>query len=186
VDAPDDVDAPFVHIIIVTPATATVAPGCTEQFTATAVYSDNTESNATDVVQWVSDDPSIASVTAAGLATGLQEGDSAIRATWPGPPSITSQEAFLDVGSPAVLSVTVEPPSAFVVIGDSVALEAYVDFADCYPPTKVTSVATWSSSDEAIATVVSSGAVTGVGLGTATITAEWSGYQAPTEVTVTQ
>ncbi|MFE9642365.1 Ig-like domain-containing protein [Nocardiopsis alba] len=50
----------------------------------------------------------------------------------------------------------------------------------------VTSSATWTSSDEAVATVSSGGLVTSVGPGTCTITAAHSGLTGTSAVTVTE
>ena len=50
----------------------------------------------------------------------------------------------------------------------------------------VTSDASWSSSDEAVATVSSSGLVSAVAAGTATVTASYQGQTGTSDITVTE
>ena len=67
--------------ITVTANQSSIAQGTTDQFTATGQFSDNTSENVTGMVVWASTNPSAASITAAGLATGLAPGSSLITAT---------------------------------------------------------------------------------------------------------
>jgi len=88
--------------IAVTPANPSISVGATQQFTATGTYSDNSTQNLTSQVAWVSATPTVATINAAGLATGVSAGTSSISATLtgisgstvltvqPGPLSITS------------------------------------------------------------------------------------------------
>jgi trimeric autotransporter adhesin len=81
--------------IAVTPSTATVnrvAPGNTQQFTATGTFSDSSTVNLTSQVTWSSSDVANAVINAAGLATGTAAGTTNITATLNGvtssPPSV--------------------------------------------------------------------------------------------------
>jgi Bacterial Ig-like domain (group 2) len=67
--------------ILVTPSDPTVAPGGTQQFTATGSYSDGSFQNLTSTATWSSSVPLIATITAAGLATGALGGITSISAT---------------------------------------------------------------------------------------------------------
>ena len=67
--------------IAVTPATATIATGSTQQFVATATYSNNTTQIITTSATWTSSDNTIATITSAGLATGVSSGSATITAT---------------------------------------------------------------------------------------------------------
>jgi uncharacterized protein YjdB len=67
--------------IAVTPATATLIIGQTQQLTATATLSDNTTSNVTNSVTWSSSNPAVATVTNTGLATAISTGTATITAS---------------------------------------------------------------------------------------------------------
>ena len=66
--------------ISITPATASVAAGYTQQFTATGTYSNKTTQNLTSTATWASSANSIATVSSAGLATSITPGSSTITA----------------------------------------------------------------------------------------------------------
>jgi hypothetical protein len=83
-----------------------------------------------------------------------------------------------------VNSIVVSPSPAAVLRGGTTLLTATpYDVLGAVVPGKM---ATWSSSNTAIATVSSSGVVTGRSLGTATISAKIDGYTGSAPVTVTQ
>jgi hypothetical protein len=65
--------------IAVTPTDPSVPKGETEAFTATAILSDKTTENLTSQVTWASATPSVATITASGLAAGLSPGTTAAR-----------------------------------------------------------------------------------------------------------
>ena len=67
--------------ISVTPTTASLPIGATQQFTATATYSNNTQGNVTSTATWSSLATTVATVSTAGLATGAGEGSTTIQAT---------------------------------------------------------------------------------------------------------
>ena len=81
----------------------------------------------------------------------------------------------------AVTGITVDPAEATIVIGEEKALTATVAPADATDPS-----VTYTSSDEAVASVDEKGTVTGLKVGTATITATTKdgGFTAETKVTV--
>ena len=75
------VTAPVLVSIVVTPANPSIAKGATQQFTATGTYSDNSTQNLTSSVTWSSSSTAVATINAAGLATGVAGGNTTIRAT---------------------------------------------------------------------------------------------------------
>lgn len=83
-----------VTTVTVTPSSATVAPGATQQFTATAT--DAGGATVTTTFTWSSADAAIATVDGAGLATGVAAGTTTIRAA---APNGVYGEATLTVGS---------------------------------------------------------------------------------------
>lgn len=81
----------------------------------------------------------------------------------------------------SITGVTLNPPTATLKVGETQQLTATVEPADAIDKT-----VTWSSSDDKIATVDSTGKVTAVGAGVATITVKtrYGGLTATSEVTV--
>ncbi len=67
--------------IAVTPISATITRGATQQFTATGTFSDNSTRDLSTVVLWSSSDPTKANINSAGLATGINVGSVTISAT---------------------------------------------------------------------------------------------------------
>jgi hypothetical protein len=172
----DDPTGPTVASVEVTPAAATIALGETEQLTCTAKDAQgNTLTGRT--VTWWSNDDAIATVGANGLVTGVAGGDAVIIAVSEGVPGT----ANITVLKP-VAEVEVTPAAAYVYAGTTLQLMATPRDAQGDPLTGRT--VTWSSSDNAIATVDDYGLVTGVDYGDATITATSEGVDGSAEITV--
>lgn len=83
-----------------------------------------------------------------------------------------------------VTSLEVTPTAPSVVAGDTEQMTATATYSDS-STADVTSAASWTSSDSAIATVDTNGLVTAVSAGTATISADYSGSTGSADVTVT-
>ena len=85
--------------------------------------------------------------------------------------------------APTLTSVSVTPATPSIGAGQTAQMQATATYSDS--TTKdVTSSATWSSSNPSVATVSSSGLVTGVADGTSTIQAAYGGITGSTTVTV--
>ncbi|MBN1369863.1 MAG: Ig-like domain-containing protein [Dehalococcoidaceae bacterium] len=83
--------------IAVAPATASIAMGATQQFTATGTYVGGTTADMTSQVTWASRDDGVAVIDASGLATGISVGSAAITANY----GVFSDTASLQVnGAP--------------------------------------------------------------------------------------
>jgi hypothetical protein len=85
---------PTLEYITVTPVDAAIEVDGTQQFTATGLYSDGSESVLTSTAEWRSQDPDIATIEPGGLATGVSEGTARIIATYN---DITSVPVNLEV-----------------------------------------------------------------------------------------
>ena len=83
--------------------TPTIYLSSTEQYTAIGTYSDNSTSNITDSVTWQSSNPTIASITETGLATGNNIGSTDISATLNG---INSNASPLNIVSSPIVTTT--------------------------------------------------------------------------------
>ena len=104
--------------------------------------------------------------------------------TWSGPITATFGTCNDDTGVPPVVaSVVVTPASATIAAGATTALTATALDATNQPVPGVPF--TWSSADAAVATVSSTGVVTGVSAGTTTISATTSGVSGQSTISVT-
>src|SRR2546425_1064941 len=156
------VTLPPVASVSVSPASATVLPTQTVQLTATTLDSTGTVLTGRTVT-WSSSSAGVATITA---ATGGKSGTSTITA------------AIVPVAS-----VVVSPASASVATGNTVQLTATPK--DSVGNTLTGRTITWSSSATSVASVSSSGLVTGVTIGSATITAATGGKSGSSAITVT-
>ncbi|MES2149918.1 MAG: Ig-like domain-containing protein [Pseudomonadota bacterium] len=167
--------------VAVTPATASVAAGLSQQFAATATYSDGATRDVTAGSAWSSATPAVASVNAAsGMALGLAPGASAIGASFGG----KAGSAALSVTPALVVSVSVAPQNPVIQAGSARQLAVTATYTDSHSA-DVTVGAAFVSSAPAIASVgSSSGVATGLALGSSVITASFAGKSATTVVTV--
>jgi hypothetical protein len=139
-----------VRSVSVSPSSATVAQGATQQLTATV-----NPSSATATVTWSSSNSSVATVSATGLVTGVNPGSATISAsaggktgtsaiTVPSGPPPSGSEILVGAGDIAVCGSTADDataalldgiPGTVFTLGDN----AYpngsaTDYANCYNP----------------------------------------------------
>src|SRR4029077_2718367 len=150
--------------VTVSPATASVTVGATTQLTATPKDA-NGSALSGRTVTWATSNAAIATVSASGLVTGVAAGSATIRATSEG----QSGTSVITVTNVPVASVTVSPATASITVGAATQLTATPKDAN---GTALTGRAvTWATSNASVATVSTTGRVTGVTAGSATITA---------------
>lgn len=165
-----------VRNVSVTPVAGSVQVGKTLQFKATLTAGDGTVLDDRDV-SWSSENTSVATVNSSGVVTGKAAGVSIIRATSEG---VTGQ-AQVTVSAP-VDRVVITPSSATLDRGETQQFSAVAyDASDNVLPGHT---ASWSISPQSVATVNTSGRVTAVAAGTATLTADIDGKKATATVTV--
>jgi len=163
--------------VTVSPASATVSHGNTVQLTATLLDAGGNALTGRTVT-WTSSAPSVATVDGTGLVTGVAAGSATITATSEG----KSGSSAITATTVPVASVAVSPPSAGVLVGATVQLTATPLDANGNPLGGRT--ITWTSSAPGVATVSASGLVTGVAVGSATITATSEGKSGTSAITV--
>ena len=147
--------------VAVSPSTASIQRGSTRQLTAAISPLNATNQNVT----WSSSDNTVATVSATGLVTAVKVGTATITATSVANTSLKGTCAVTVTAIPPT-SVTVDPASASIQKSQTKQLTANV-----LPAGADDKSVTWTSSDNAVATVSASGLVTAVKVGTATITA---------------
>ncbi|MGO9648024.1 MAG: Ig-like domain-containing protein [Terriglobales bacterium] len=155
--------------------------GADRQFTATGTYSDGTQQYLTQQVTWTSENTGIATVSAnMGLVLATGPGTVNIDATLDGIEGSSSLVVIADSltgvvltpAAPALQTGATQQFYATATLGANVILD-------------VTSLSRWSTSNKAVATVSSTGMVTAVGPGTATIGAVYSTRKGTNVLTVT-
>ena len=147
--------------------------------TGTVAYSVLPENAYNKNVSFESADAGIAAVNANGVVTGISAGETTITVT-------TEDGGFtgactINVYSQAVTGVTIEPSEAELTVGSSTKLTATV-----LPENASNKNVVYSVDDESILSVDQDGNVTGLSLGTATVTVttEDGGFSASAEITV--
>ena len=147
--------------------------------TGTVTYSVLPENAYNKNVSFESADAGIAAVNANGVVTGVSAGETTITVT-------TEDGGFtgactINVYNQAVTGVTIEPSEAELTVGSSTKLTATV-----LPENASNKNVVYSVDDESILSVDQDGNVTGLSLGTATVTVttEDGGFTASAEITV--
>jgi len=133
--------------------------GGTETFYATIAPSNATNKNLT----WSSGNPAVATVSTSGLVTAVAEGTAAITVTTED--SGKTATCTVTVSNVAVSGVTLNKTSASLFVGGTETLTAAIA-----PDDAANKSVTWSSGNTDVATVSTSGLVTGVSAGTVNIT----------------
>ena len=173
-------EPPVATTVSVSPASVDLSSfGETLQLTA-AVLDQNSQAMAGAPVSWTVSDNSVATVSAGGLVTAAGNGNATVTATSGG----AAGAASVTVAQRAA-RVDVSPDAhTFSALGDSVQLTAAPFDANDNAVEDAT--ITWSSADDAVATVDSNGLVTAAGNGSASITAQAGAASGAAAVTVSQ
>ena len=170
-------DPPRPTTVTVTPAMASLtAIGATVQMSA-HVLDQNGLAMAGAAVTWTSSAAAVATVDGSGLVTAVTNGTATITAAAGG----VSGTAALMVEQ-TVSAVTVEPAADTLFEADTLRLSA--EAADGNGHTVTGAEFEWASSDTLVAVVDSSGLVTGITAGAATVAATSSGVAGGAEITV--
>lgn len=140
--------------------------GTTAQFTAIAKAGDTVVTNANII--WNSSDTSKATVDSSGNVTFLANGSVDISAAWQ-EHSVSSTKS-ITVTEPPVYGLTIAGNDSYVTT-DTPTLTATATINGI---ADATATITWTSSDETIATIDSTGKITFLAAGDVTITATWT------------
>ena len=152
--------------IELTPSSQSIAKNTTKQFTATGIYADNSTKDLTSSVTWSSLDTTMATITNAGLATGAGVGSPTIKAQ----SGNISGTTTLLVTDTTLVSITVTPANSSIAKGTTKQFTAVGIFSD-NSNQDLSNQVTWSSSDNAMATITTAGLASGAGVGSPIITA---------------
>lgn len=174
----------MVDVIQVTPSSQSIGVGQTFQFTALGVIGHgshpSTTQDVTDLVAWTSSAPSVATINATGLATGVGAGSTTITAQMNGFTGVITATATLTVtGSSGgggnttvdVTSISVIPGTQSVAAPGGVAQFLPIGTTSAGSTINLAGQVAWNSSSQQIATISAAGIATAVSQGNSTITA---------------
>lgn len=154
--------------LMITPSPLSVKLGARAQLNAQAQSADGSIVENVDLT-WESSDPSVATVDQNGLVTGESVGSTEIGVAT----DDISQSVSVTVTDTSVARVDIESDDLELGLGETVDLS--VKTYDESDNELMGRAVTWSSSDEAVADISSTGTVEATGAGQATITAEVEG-----------
>ncbi len=171
--------------ILITPERVTVPLGEEVQLRATGLREDRSTVDLTAVVEWSSNNTTVASLTGSldqeGLVTGQTVGTATIVA---GQGAILSPPVTVTVTQAELLGLIVEPESVSLEAGDTVQLRATAAFSDGTRSDAASQVR-WITGSGSVATIALGGLMTAVAPGNTEVIAEWQGHEAtPLPVTV--
>ncbi len=146
--------------ITITSAGNTLSINNTDTLKAISIPQNATNKN----VFWKSSDTSVATINQNGIITGRKEGSVIFTATSIEGNFETTKE--YTVQELSIESITVNPDSALLSVGDSIVITATVN-----PPNATNNKIIWSSSDSSVVTVDQAGKVKAIKAGKAIITA---------------
>ena len=171
--------ASLVSIALV-PNQINLTPGATSSsIQAIGTYSDSSTANLSGVVNWTSSDTTVVKV-AGGVAVGQGPGNATVKATDPATGVFGTSQVVVTASPLTAINITPLNPTTYV----GVAIQLAAIGTAGSQQINLTSSATWASSNPAVATVSNAnsrqGIVTGVGTGSATITAVFAGITGTT------
>ena len=168
------VTAAVVVSIAVTPANAQIPVGASQQYVATAIFSDGATRDATKSATWTSSNTAIGTISRNGLSKAIGPGSSTISASTGGMMGTTTLTTF---------TLTVAPTSATISVGGTRQFTATANFANG-STANLTSVVTWKSSNMKVATINAAGLAQGLKAGKTTISATDMGVSVSATLTV--
>lgn len=163
--------------VILTPASASMQVGGSLTLTALVVDASGNAMRDRKVV-WASEKENIATVSQAGVVIALAAGQVRIAASSGG----RSASATITVSARPVSLVRITPGSATISVGSSVPLQA--EALDASGAVVLGRPVTWSSSNETVAVVSTSGVLAGLAPGSVTITATIDGRSGTAAISV--
>jgi uncharacterized protein YjdB len=155
--------------LAISPNPASMALDVSQQFTATATFSDGTTQDVTNVSTWTSGSTSVATVTVSGLVTAKNLGTTNISAAF----ESVSGSSPLTVDASNLTSIEVQAANGKTSIaqGTKIQIIATGHFNNG-STNNLSGLVTWSSSDPTVASFSSVNVLSGVKAGNITITAQ--------------
>lgn len=174
----------FTAITINAPNNGNVAEDTSIALTATGTLTDGSTQNITSSVLWTSSNPSLATMSNSsgsyGWANGIAPGTVTVIASFGGQVGVTS----LNVTDATLTTIAITPANPSVNLGTRQQFAAKGTFSDLSTQ-DLTQQVTWTSSDQAVAIINSTGLALTTGTGSTSIGATLNGITAtPATLTV--
>jgi len=147
--------------VTITPTTATLGVGATQQLTPTVAPANATNKN----VSYSSNNTGVATVNGSGLVTAIASGTATITVTTQDGAKTATAVITVNSSNVAVASVSLSPATANLSVGATQQLTTTV-----LPSNATNKAVSYASNNTGVATVNASGLVTAIANGTATIT----------------
>jgi uncharacterized protein YjdB len=170
--------SPALVSIAVTPTGPSILVNGTQQFTATGTYTDSSHQDITGNVTWSSSDTTLATVNAAGLATGVAAGNVNVQATSGSINGSTSLTV-----NPILVSLTVTAADSTIDINTTTQFTATGNFSDGSAQ-DYTQLVSWSAAGS-IASIDNTGLATGLAIGTVSVIANYGSISGSANLQVT-
>lgn len=186
VETPITATTAAIRSVTLSPMLPRVPKGAAQQFKATALLTDGTTQDVTDVSGWSVKDTegsSIATVSSRGLATAKNVGKSRVAARY----SLITGATVMEVTPAALKSLTIAPLDPTLPKGTSLSFSATGLFTDGTTQ-DVTVAADWTVKDimgTGVASIDGTGTVLAEAMGQAEVSVEYMGQVASTTLNVT-
>ena len=175
VSVPFNVTDATVVSVSLAPTSASIPIGGQVDFTAIATFSDLSTQDVSTIVNWSSDTPAVATVGNTsgvyGLAKGVGAGTANISAAFSYAGASATGSSPLAVTSATLISISVTPLSALLAPASALQFTATGTFSDG-SRLYINPSVTWSTSDNSVAVVNTTGWVTGQSGGAVSVTAK--------------
>jgi trimeric autotransporter adhesin len=169
--------------LAVTPASPALPLGTTQQFNATATFSNGTTQDVTEAALWSSDTPSTITILPTGMASTLATGTATITAS----AGTLSASAMVTVTAAVPVSIAMNPLSSAIPLGATQSFTAIATFTDGTTE-DVTQSGHWSSTASPVATISNTTNTAGLAstltTGVTTIAISLGGISASAQLTV--
>jgi len=171
--------------INISPISATIAAGLSQQYQLIATFSDSSNKNVTNLSHWQSDDTTVATINTSGLATSSVQGETVIHGNYQG----MTAAATLIVTEANLTNLQITPQNPTEPQGTTGQFTAIAFYSD-NTSHDVTQEVTWSSNDRDTVSIITSGVTGGYAsadqVGKTVISASLMSATASTNATVTE
>ncbi|MDY6834259.1 MAG: ABC transporter substrate-binding protein [Chloroflexota bacterium] len=168
--------------LTMTPEKASLTIGENIHLQAMITNPDGTVDNVSSEATWTCSEPAIIRIDPSGVATALTSGDVTITVTWQDLLGFATM-TVLQTDSTSLHSVSIRPENPRIRVSRSMQLCAVAEYSNG-AHTIVTPQVDWTTSNNRIATITSSGMVKALSKGKTTITASLEGESTSTTLSV--